>query len=174
MVASYLIVTLLPTFSTTGRLKEIVSPENGITGFGADAIEFAADGALARPRGPRPSISAGVGRSGRAPPDSITDSEPLLMRGLMPRSTGASLLRRKFKFAAKAATGCRTSCLSHANVVGAALLPLPGNVLLLSSVCSEPSPPSGDAIGVTTAQVAPVVTYAVVVEELTVDRKSVV
>src|SRR6266404_1005448 len=118
MVASYLIVTLLPTFSTTGRLKEIVSPENGVTGFEADAIEFAADGALARPRGPRPSISAGVGRSGRAPPDSITDSEPLLMRGLMPRSTGASLLRRKFKFAAKAATGCRTSCLSHANVVG--------------------------------------------------------
>src|SRR5258708_17513326 len=29
-VASYLIVTLLPTFSTTGRLKEIVSPLNGV------------------------------------------------------------------------------------------------------------------------------------------------
>src|SRR5713226_4969030 len=29
-VASYLIVTLLPTFSTTGRLNEIVSPESGL------------------------------------------------------------------------------------------------------------------------------------------------
>src|SRR5258708_7299012 len=44
-VASYLMVTLLPTFSTTGRLNETVSPENGVTGFEADAIGFAADGA---------------------------------------------------------------------------------------------------------------------------------
>src|SRR5712664_1678441 len=86
-VASYLMVTLLPTFSTTGRLKEIVSPENGVTGLEVGAIVFAVDVALARPRGPRPSISAGVGRSGRTPLGSITDSEPLLTRGLRPRST---------------------------------------------------------------------------------------
>src|SRR5260370_31351732 len=66
-VASYLIVTLLPSFNTTGRLKEIVSPENGMAGFGA--IAFETDGALARP-----------------PPVSITDSEPLLTPRLAPRS----------------------------------------------------------------------------------------
>src|SRR5258707_8879839 len=105
-VASYLMVTLLPTFSTTGRLNETVSPENGMTVFEVGAIVFAADGPLARP-----------------PPVSITDSEPLLTRGLRPRSVVASLLLRKFKVEAKAATGFNT-CRSHANVVGEALPPL--------------------------------------------------
>src|SRR6266849_9175625 len=115
-VASYLMVTLLPTFSTTGRLKEIVSPENGATGFEADAIEFAANGArfsfspIGTKRGGSPTVREGAG------------STPLLTRGLLPRSVDSSLLRRKFNVEVKAATGC-SALRTHANVDGEALLP---------------------------------------------------
>src|SRR6266849_2175950 len=115
-VASYLIVTLLPTFSTTGRLKETVSPENGTTGFEVGAIEFAADGArfsfspIGTKRGGSPTVREGAG------------STPLLTRGLLPRSVDSSLLRRKFNVEVKAATGC-SALRTHANVDGEALLP---------------------------------------------------
>src|SRR5260370_40796861 len=97
-VASYLMVTLLPTFSTTGRLNETVSPENGVTGFEADAIEFALL-----------LLALRVGAL-------FSEGDALIVV--------ASPLRRKFNFVAKAAIGGRT-CFSHVNVVGEALLPPP-------------------------------------------------
>src|SRR6266849_7768054 len=51
--------------------------------------------------------------------------------GVIVGVTGASLLRRKFRFAAKDATGCRT-CFSRSNIVGEALLPPPVGTLIVA------------------------------------------
>src|SRR5260370_36536148 len=87
-------VTLLPTFSTTGKLNEIVSPENGMTGFGAIAFALLP-------------FALRVGAL-------FSEGDALIVV--------ASLLRRKFRFEAKAVTGCKT-CFSHPTVDSESLLP---------------------------------------------------